>query len=158
LAADHRAVRALQAGDAEAVGEAHHVLVGQAVGDAEDRVAKGGEVGLVQAAAVDRAHAARDHVHAQGAAQDERVELLARLGGVLLGVVQGAQRAQLARGDRVVVEQHPGGDQRAGEAAAPGLVRAGHQARAERAVESEQAPAAGGALAGAAARAAGARG
>ena len=98
----------------------------------------------MQPARVDPAHAARHHDDPGGAAHDERVELLARLRGVLLGVVQRSQRAQLARGERVVVEQHAGRDQRPGEAAAPGLVGAGDEAEAEAAVEREQPPAAAG--------------
>ena len=51
-----------------------------------------------------------------------------------------------ARSSRVVsalvVEQHRGGDERAGEAAAAGLVGARHEADSERAVEGEQAVAA----------------
>ena len=59
--------------------------------------------------------------------------------GVLLGVVQRTEGAQLARGERVVVEQHARGHERPGEAAAAGLVGARHEAHAEPAVEREQA-------------------
>ena len=45
--------------------------------------------------------------------------------------------------ERLVVDQHRGGDQRPGEAAAPGLVGAGDEAAAEAAVEGEQAARAG---------------
>ena len=69
-----------------------------AVGDAAHRVAQRGQVGLVQPAGVDAAHAARDDHDAGGAAQHERVQLLARLDGVLLGVVERAQQ----RSSRVV--------------------------------------------------------
>ena len=92
----------------------------------------------MQPARVDPAHAARDDDDARGAAQHERVELLARLVRVLLGVVQRAQRAQLAGGERLVVEQHAGRDERPGETAAAGLVGAGDEADAEAAVEREQ--------------------
>ena len=57
---------------------------------------------------------------------------------MLLGVVQRAERAQLAGGERVVVEQHAGGDERSGEAAAPSLVGAGDEPKTEPAVEREQ--------------------
>ncbi len=63
-------------------------------------------------------------------ASDERVELLARGGGVRLRVVERGERAQLARGDRVVVEEHRGRDERPGEAAAARLVGARHERRA----------------------------
>ena len=54
---------------------------------------------------------------------------------VLLGVVERAERAHLAHADALEVEQHGGRDERPGEAAAPGLVGAGDEARADRAVE-----------------------
>ena len=93
----------------------------------------------MQAARVDPAHAAGDDHRPGGRAQHERVELLARLGGVLLGVVQAAQRAAVRQGQALEVEQHGGGDQRARERAAAGLVGAGHVAAAELPVEGEQA-------------------
>ena len=50
---------------------------------------------LCRPALVDPAHAARGDGHAGGDPQHARVELLAHLGGVLLGVVQRGQRAQV---------------------------------------------------------------
>ena len=96
----------------------------------------------MQPAVVDAAHRARDDDDAPRAGEHARVERLARRVVVLLGVVERAERAQLARRQRVVVEQHRGGDERPGEAAAPGLVGAGDEPHAERAVEGEQAVAA----------------
>ena len=122
-------------GDREAVRQA------QAAGaaDAGQHVAQRGEVGLVQAALVYPAHAARRDGHARGGAEHARVEGLARLLGVLLRVVQRGERAQVAQGQALVVEQHRGGDERAGEAAAARLVGARHEAGAEGAVEAEEA-------------------
>jgi len=57
---------------------------------------------------------------------------------VLLGVVELAERPHLAGSDRVEVEQHGGGHERAGQAAAAGLVGAGDEPDAERTIESEQ--------------------
>ena len=54
----------------------------------------------MQAARVDAAHAARDDGDLRGGAQDERVQLLAGLGVVLLGVVERAQRADVAHAER----------------------------------------------------------
>ena len=48
------------------------------------------------------------------------------------------QRPQVGQADPLVVEQHRRGDQRPGQAAAPGLVGARHEAHAERPVEGEQ--------------------
>ncbi len=110
--------------------------------DSRHRVAQRRDVRPVQAPRVDAAHAARDDDHAGRAAQHQREQLLARLGGVLLGVVQRAQRAQLARGQRVVVEQHAGGDQRTRQAAAPRLVGPRHERHPESSVEGEQSPSA----------------
>ena len=45
-------------------------------------------------------------------------------------------------GERLVVDQDRGGDQRSGEATAPGLVGAGDEAALQAAVEGEQAAAA----------------
>ena len=106
------------------------------------------EVRHVQPALVDPAHAARRHRDLGGDPQDARVELLAPLLGVLLGVVQRGQRPQVGQPDPLVVEQHRGGHQRPGQAAAPGLVGAGHEAAPERAVVGEQAAAAPTSLAG----------
>ncbi len=95
----------------------------------------------MQAAAVDAAHAARDDVDLDRRAQHEREQRLARRGVVLLGVVQRAERADLADAERLEVEEDGGRDERPGEAAAAGLVGARHPADAEAAVEAEQAPA-----------------
>jgi hypothetical protein len=54
---------------------------------------------------------------------------------VLLRVVQRAERAQLARAQRLVVEKHRSGNERPGKTAAAGLVCSGDQPHAERAVE-----------------------
>ena len=93
--------------------------------------------------AVDSAHAARDDHRASGGAQHERVELLARLRGVLLGVVEAGQRAPVGQGQALEVEQHGRRHQRAREPAAAGLVGAGDVAAADVAVEGEQAASAG---------------
>ena len=107
-------------------------------GDLQQRLAERGEVGLVQAAAVDAAGAAGDDRDARGDPQHDRVERLARLFGVLLGVVEQRERADVARTEAVVVKEHGRRDQRAGQAAATGLVGAGDEAHAERAVVLEE--------------------
>jgi len=91
--------------------------------------------------AVDAAHAARDDDDLDGRAHDHRVELVARLGVVLLGVVERGQRPHLADAERVDVEEHRRGDQRAGEASATGLVGTRDPPHAQATVELEQAPA-----------------
>ena len=99
----------------------------------------------MQAPLVDPAHAAADDGDPCRAAQHERKELIASLAGVLLGVVERAQRAHLARADRLVVEHHRGRHQGPGEASAAGLVGARHEPHPKPAVEREQPPPAGGA-------------
>src|SRR6202035_3071638 len=130
---------ALEYSHREAVDQAQD-LAGDATRDATHRVAQSREVRLVQSAGVYTSHAARDDHDAGGATKNERVELLASLRGVLLGVVQRAERPQLARGDGLVVEQHTGRHQRPGEAPAPRLVGSGDEAHAETAIEREQPP------------------
>src|SRR5204863_817789 len=76
---------------------------------------------------------------ALGGAKDARVEALALPGGALLGVVELAEGAPIPEAEALEIDQHRGGDQRTGERAAAGLVGAGHEAGAERAVEVEQA-------------------
>src|ERR687896_362073 len=98
------------------------------------------------AAIVDPADAARGDGDARGRAQHARIELLAHLGRVLLGVVERGERAQVRERQPLVVEQHGRRHERAGEAAAARLVGPGDEADAEPAVEPEEA-AAGGALA-----------
>ena len=92
----------------------------------------------MQAASVDPAHAAHRDRDPRRRPHDDRVQRLALLGGPLLGVVEVAERAAVAQREPLVVEQDRGGDQRARERAAPGLVGAGDEARAELAVEAEQ--------------------
>ena len=92
----------------------------------------------MQAAAVDAARAARDDRDARGDPQHDRVERLARRLGVLLGVVEQREGADLARTETVVVEEHGRRDQRAGQAAATGLVGAGDEPHAERAIVLEE--------------------
>ncbi len=106
---------------------------------AAQRVAERREVRLVQAARVDPAHAARDDDDARRVRRTIGNSSSRASARVLLGVVQRAQRAQLARRQRVVVEQHACRDERPREAAASGLVGAGDQRHAEAAVEGEQA-------------------
>ena len=94
----------------------------------------------MQAASIDSAHAPGHDRDAGGAAQHQRIQLLARLWGVLLGVVEHAERAHLAGGQRFVVEQHARRDQWSGEAAPPGLVGACDEANAKATVKREQPP------------------
>ena len=153
VAVDDRALRALEFRNREAVDQAHH-FPGDAARHGDDRGAQGCQVGPVQAAGVDPADAARDHRDAGRGAQHAREQLLARLLGVLLGVVERCERTQIRGGERLVVEQHAGRHQRPRQRTATGLIRAGHQPHAEAPVEGEQPPAA----AAAAGAATGARG
>jgi hypothetical protein len=66
-----------------------------------------------------------------------RIEPLAVLASHLLGVVKPAQRATVGKAQPPIVEQHSGGDQRAGERAATGLVASRHHPGSELAVERE---------------------
>ena len=66
------------------------------------------------------------------------IELGPLLGVHLLGVVQAGEGAAVGVGERLVVDQHRRGDQRAGEAAAAGLVGAGDPAAVEAAVEAKR--------------------
>jgi hypothetical protein len=137
VAVDDRALLVAEVGHREAVDQAE----GARPRDAEQRVAQRGEVGAVQAAAVDAAHAPRHRVDLDGGAQDEREQPLTGLDVVLLGVVQRAERADVGDRERLEVEEDGRGDERTGEAAAAGLVGPGDPADAQPAVELEQAPA-----------------
>ena len=92
---------------------------------------------------VDPRSAARHDRDLGGDAEDHWKQLGARLVRLLLGVVERPERTNLGGPDRVEVEQHRGGHERAGEAPAAGLVGAGDEPRLEGAVEPEQ-PAGGG--------------
>jgi hypothetical protein len=119
---------------AEAVAEADRAGHGDSLEAARQRV----EVGVVQAAGVDPAHAADRHRHPRHRPDHARVELLTLLGAALFGVVEHAERPAVAHRQPLVVDQHPGGDQRPRERAAPGLIGAGDEPRAQLAVELEQ--------------------
>ena len=93
----------------------------------------------MQAVAVDAAHAARDDDDLGGRAHDDRVELVARLGVVLLGVVERGEPADLADAEGLDVEEHGRGDERTGEASPAGLVGPGDPAHAQATVELEEA-------------------
>jgi hypothetical protein len=131
VAVDHgAALVAVHLADREAVAEQD----APRTGDLQQRFAQRGQVGLVQAAVVDAARTPRDDRDARGDAQHHRVQRLARLLGVLLGVVEQPERANLARAEALVVEEDRGGDQRAGQTAPAGLVGPGDEAEAEGAV------------------------
>src|SRR6476661_5203259 len=134
VAVDDRALRIADVGNREAVDET------EAVGprDAHERVVQRVEVRPVQAARVDPGRAARDRGDLHRRAHDDRVERLARGGVVLLGVVEQREGADVADAQRFDVEEHGGGDERAGEAAAAGLVGTGDPADAEAPVELEE--------------------
>jgi hypothetical protein len=92
----------------------------------------------VQAAFVDSSRATRGDSDARRCREHERKERLAVLRVVHLRVVELRERAHLAAIEALVVEQDRGCYERAGEAAATCLVRAGDEARAQRPVEAEQ--------------------
>ena len=135
VAVDHGALLEAELGHVEAVDQADRA--GQR--HSEQRGPQGLEVGLVQPAAVDAAHAARHDHRARRRPHHQRVELLAGLGGVLLRVVQAGERPAVREREPVEVEQDRGGHERPGERAAAGLVGARHEAAADLAVEGEQA-------------------
>src|SRR5918992_2065569 len=86
----------------------------------------------------------RDHAHADpgGAADDGAEQLLPLERSHLLRVVQRRERPDSVMAEALVVEEHPGDDERPGQRAAAGLVGSGHEARTEPAVEREKALAA----------------
>ena len=103
-----------------------------------ERFAQAAEIRAVQAVAVDdcrRNHPHRDAGRARG---DGPEELLPPRRIDLLRVIEETERANAVVAQALVVEQHAGRDERPGEAAAPGLVRARHEADAESAVEGEE--------------------
>ncbi len=67
------------------------------------------------------------------------VELLALVRGDLLRVVQDRERPHPMIPQAVEVEEHAGDHERAGERASTCLVRAGHEAHPEPAIEAEEA-------------------
>ena len=92
----------------------------------------------MQAVAVDLP--VRDHAHDDllSAAEDGAEQRLTPLRGHLLGVVQQSERAYLVVAQAAVVQQDPRYDEWPGKRAAPGLVRAGDEPRAEPAVEPQE--------------------
>jgi len=73
-----------------------------------------------------------------GASEDGPVELIARGGIDLLGVVEERERPHAVVAETVVVEEDARDDEWAGQRPSPGLVGPGHQANAEPAVVPEQ--------------------
>ena len=138
VAAHHRALLEARRRHGEPVGQAQGALAP----DPPQHVAERGQVGLVQAPLVDPADAAGGDGHLRRGAQHLRVQRLAHLHRVLLGVVERRQRPQLGQRQRLVVEQHGSRDERAGEAPAARLVGARDEAVAERAVVTEETAAA----------------
>ena len=103
-----------------------------------ERLAQAAQVRAVQAVAVDGA--GRDHADGDpGRAARHRAEELLALRGVdLLRVVQERERADGVVAQPLVVEEDARRDERPGQAAPPGLVRARDEADAEAAVEGEE--------------------
>ena len=98
-----------------------------------------GEVGHVQPAGIDPGRAARDDATWAASRRITGIQLGAALGRLLLGVVEQPRARGLGGTDPLEVEQHRRGDhERSGEAAAAGLVGAGDEPDAERAIEREQ--------------------
>jgi hypothetical protein len=137
VAAHDGALFVADVANAKAVDEAKRVLAR----DALERCPQRFEVGSVQPARVDTAHAPDYDRRLGGGAQDERVELLAPLLGVLLRVVETRERTPLRQRQLLDVEQNRRCDKWPSERPAAGLVRSGYEAPAERPVERKQAPA-----------------
>ncbi len=135
VAADHAAVRDLAARQAEAVDEADRLRAGL---EPRQRVAERFAVGHVEAAAVDPRRRADHDAGPRRRPQHAGEHLQARLLGHLLGVVDAAEDAPVADREALVVEEDGGGDQRARQAAAPGLVGARDEAVVEPAIEVEE--------------------
>ena len=74
----------------------------------------------------------------RGGGDHGRVEALALLLGLALGVVEPGERLALVLAEALVVEQDRGRDERAGERPAAGLVGAGDEAAPELLVEAEE--------------------
>jgi hypothetical protein len=98
-----------------------------------------GEVGHVQPAPVDAAHAADRHGNARRGAEDGRIERLALLLGALLRIVELSEGATVPETERPVVDQDCGCDQRSGQRASAGLVGTGDEPGPELAIEAKQA-------------------
>ena len=109
VAADDVALLEARRRDREAVGQADAALDA----DAAQRVDNAARLVLCRPRSsiprTQREVTATSH----GGAQHARVQHLAHLQRVLLGVVERAQRAPVRQRERLVVEQHGGGDQRA---------------------------------------------
>jgi len=136
IALDHGAVRHRALTQGEAVDQAGGPLARR---QSLQRTRQRFDVGHVQAARVDPAHATDDDAHPTRRPQHRRVQLLPLLRPHLLGVVQTPERPPVRAGERLVVEQHRGGNQRPGEAASASLIGTRYLATAETAVEGKEA-------------------
>ena len=135
VAVDDRDVRRRERAEPEAVDEARHARPVQLGEDG----AEPPEVRPVEPLAVDLGR--RDHADGdpRRRGQDRVVQPLALVGIDLLRVVESRERPDPTVAQRRVVEEDAGDDQRAGERAAPRLVRTCDEARLEAPVEPEQA-------------------
>jgi hypothetical protein len=134
VAVDDRALLEAEVRDGEAVGQA------DAVGPRDPQSASRSAARFVTCrprSSMPRTQR-EDHDGLLGRAQDDRVQRLAHLRRVLLGVVERRQRPALGERQRFDVEQDRRRDQRAGQAAAPGLVGARDVPEAQLAVELEE--------------------
>lgn len=96
------------------------------------------QVRAMQAEAIDLAGGHRLNGDAGGAGEDSAEDLLALVRAELLRVVQETKACGPTTAHESVVEQHPRGDERPGEASPPRLVGPCDKANAESAVESEK--------------------
>jgi hypothetical protein len=135
IAFDHGAMGNGAIPQREAIDQASHLLAGlqplQGPGQRFD-------VGHVQAAIVDTARTAHDDADSACGAEHSRIHLLAPLGLHLLGVVQAGEGTAIGTAERLVVDQHRGGNQRPRKTAPPSLVGTGNLVAAEAAIEGEE--------------------
>jgi hypothetical protein len=133
VAVDHCPLLVAHRADPEAVDEADRLFARNLLERCPERL----EVGPVESARVDAAHAAHHDRRLRRRPEDERVEPLAARLVVLLGVVQPGERAAVGQRQAVEVKQDRGRDERPGEAAAAGLVSTRDEAPLERPIEGE---------------------
>jgi hypothetical protein len=111
--------------------------VGRWMEISEDR-AQPSEIRAVQPRSVDLARRHDSHADRRGACYDGREELLALVRRHLLRVVQHRERSNARPTEKLVIEQHPGDDERPCERSATGFVGTGHEAHAETSIEPEE--------------------
>lgn len=134
IPADHRSLFVADAGHRKPIAQAYTPRAA----DARQSIAQRSQIRDVEAVSVDPRRASRDDRDLGSDSKNHGIQLRAHRRGLLLGVVQRTERANLGGTDLFEVEQHTRGDQGPGEAAPAGFIGAGDEAEPEGAVEPEQ--------------------